>query len=179
MQFSTLFIAAFPLLALAAPTPSTIAYRQTQADIATAMNDWLHDTFLVSSFLDYAVSFGLPNSPPNLESNAMAALTSEMDELSHKMVLDNYFLTNTDTPNQAVMAASQVLTTGNPGPFLQVVYGLMDMSVTGNLADVATINAIRCSVVLPAIDAYSLAVAQALGAAEVVPASRPAACGGL
>ncbi|KAF4633883.1 hypothetical protein G7Y89_g4227 [Cudoniella acicularis] len=73
------------------------------------------------------------------------------------------------------MAASQVLTSGT---FQGVVDQLTDISNTGNLADIATINANRCANVLPAIDVYFAAVAQATGAQGVYQAIRPAACGG-
>ncbi|KAE8450698.1 hypothetical protein EG329_006043 [Mollisiaceae sp. DMI_Dod_QoI] len=174
MQYSTLLLTIFPLLALAAPAPSA-SKRQIQEDIMTAALNWQQDTGFVSSYLDYAVST-LPNSPPNLQTNGAQALAAEMNELSHKMVLDNFFITGTDTPNQDVINASNTLT---GGPFTTVVNLLGDISRTGNLDDIANINSGRCATVLPAIDVYFAAVAQALGTTGQLVAIRPLACGGI
>ncbi|KAF8850447.1 hypothetical protein BDZ45DRAFT_696768 [Acephala macrosclerotiorum] len=102
MQFSTLFVAVFPALALAAP--ATLSKRQFQAqpnlndDITMAAIAWFQDTGLVSSFLDFAVST-FPNPPPNLAVKAAQALGAELDELNHKTILDNFFINNTLAPN--------------------------------------------------------------------------------
>jgi hypothetical protein len=140
-----------------------------------AASAWLQDTGFVSSFLDFAVST-FPNPPTNLGPNAAQALGAELDELNHKTILDNFFV-NTLTPNQDVVNAYNVLVT--QGTFRQVVTGLADIAVTGNLADVATINANRCANVLPAIDVYFNAVAVATGQTSFSGAIRPAACGGV
>ena len=178
MQFSTSFLAVFPVLALAAP--ATLPKRQFPAqpnvneDITMAASAWLQDTGFVSSFLDFAVSTS-PNPPLNLVVNAAQALGAELDELNHKTILDNFFVNNTLTPNQDVVNAYNVLVT--QGTFRKVVNGLLDIAATGNLADVAAINANRCANVLPAIDVYFNAVSVATGQAGFVPAIRPAACG--
>jgi hypothetical protein len=178
MQFSTIFLAVLPALALAAP--ATLPKRQFPAqpnpneDITMAAGAWLQDTGFVSSFLDFAVST-FPNPPPNLAANAAQALGAELDEVNHKMILDNFFV-NTLTPNQDVVNACNVLVT--QGTFPAVVNRLIDIVATGNLTDVATINANRCANVLPAIDVYFHAVAIATGTG-FTPAIRPAACGGV
>ncbi|CZR63083.1 uncharacterized protein PAC_12980 [Phialocephala subalpina] len=178
MQFSTLFLAVFPALALAAP--ATLPKRQfpaqpnTNEDITMAAAAWFQDTFFVSTFFDYAVSTS-PNPPFNLGANAAQALSAELDELNHKTILDNFFV-NTTTPNPDVVNAYNVLVT--QGNFQQVVIGLADIATTGNLANVMTISTNRCAFVLPAIDVYFNAVAAATGQSLPL-AARPLACGGV
>jgi hypothetical protein len=178
MQYSALFLA-FATLALAAPTTMPKRQFPTQfnpkEDITAAAKAWLQDTASVSSFLDFATST-FPSSPPNLLSKGVFALNAEKDELDHKMILDNFFIFETRTPNEDVIEAFNILVT--EGKFQKVVDGLQDISTTGNLADVAIINKNRCKNVLPAIDVYFKAVAEATGQSEFVPAVRPAACGG-
>jgi hypothetical protein len=170
MYFSATLVALFPILALAAPSSNVRSKRQE--DIATAAANWLQDTGFVSSYLDVAATLA----PNDVLSNGALALAAEKDELNHKAILDNFFIFFTDTPNQAVVNAKAVLESGT---FQSVVDLLQDMSVTGNVADVITINTVRCSQVLPAIDQYFIAVAEATGQATFAPAIRPAACGGI
>lgn len=172
MQFSTRFLAVFPALTLAAP--ATLPKRQFPAwlnlneNITITASAWLQDTGFASSFLDFAIST-FPNPPPNL--------AAEFDEVNHKTTLNNFFVNNTLTPNQDVVNAYIALVT--QGHFQDVLNGLIDIAATGNLANVATINANRCANVLPAIDAYFNAVAVAMGQTGFVAAIRPAACGGV
>lgn len=179
MQFSTLFLASLPFLALAAP--ATLPKRQFPAqpnpneDITAAAAAWLQDTGFVSSFLDFATST-FPAAPPNLLANAASAVGAELDELNHKKILDAFFVTNAAVPNPDIVAANDVLV--NQFKFQMVVDGLMNITATGNLDIVAIINANRCANVLPAIDAYFNAVAVATGQPTFFPAIRPAACGG-
>ncbi|CZR55382.1 uncharacterized protein PAC_05269 [Phialocephala subalpina] len=98
MQFSTVFLAAFPLMALAAPSAPISSRQIPDPNITTAMFHWLQNTGFVSSLLDYAVST-FPNQPPNLQTNAAAALAAENDELSHKAILDNFLIYGTNAPN--------------------------------------------------------------------------------
>ncbi|KUJ24484.1 uncharacterized protein LY89DRAFT_713327 [Mollisia scopiformis] len=125
MQYSTILLAVFPIMALAAPT--TMSKRQINEDIMTAALNWQQDTGFVSSYLDYAVST-FPNQPPNLLSNGAQALAAEQNEVLHKQILDNYFIYFTDTPNQNVINANAVLTSGNPSTFMSVVNNLQDIS---------------------------------------------------
>lgn len=176
MQLSTIILAFFPALALTAP--AVLSERQFPAkfnpneDITAAAQAWLQDTATVSSFLEFSTSL-FPLSPPHLRSKATAALNAEKDELNHKSILDAFFIDKAKTPNQAVVDASNVLVSGT---FQLVVDKLQDISKTGNLNDVADINNDRCKNVLPAIDVYFKAVAEATGQKEFVPAVRPAAC---
>jgi hypothetical protein len=171
MHFSTAFVAVLPALALAAPTTS-LPKRQVNEDIATAAANWLQDTGFVSSYLDAAATLA----PADVLTNGVLALNAENDETNHKMILDNFFVLGTNAPNQAVANAKAILESGT---FQTVVNLLGDISQTGNLADVQAINNVRCSQVLPAIDQYFIAVAQALGQTTFAPAIRPAACGGV
>lgn len=171
MQLSTFFVTLLPVLALAAPSVA-IPKRQVQEDINTAMLNWLQDTGFVSSYLDAAASLA----PSDVLSDGALALAAENDELNHKAILDNFFIFETDTPDQNVINANTVLVT--EGHFQMVVDQLQDISVTGNLADIQAINWNRCTNVLPAIDAYFFAVSQVTGGV-FYPAIRPLACGGV
>lgn len=172
MHFSILFVTLFPILALAAPS-TAVPKRQVQEDITTAMLNWLQDTGFVSSYLDQAASLA----PSDVLADGALALAAENDERNHKAVLDNFFVFETDTPNQNVINANTTLITD--GNFESVVMLLEDISVTGNLADIMAINFVRCANVLPAIDAYFIAVAQATGSSFFSPAIRPLACAGI
>jgi hypothetical protein len=175
MQFYTILLGiSLPLLALSAPT-ERIAKRSLSTELNGAVAGWLQDTGFVSSFLDYAVST-FPTPPANLLANAAAALNAELDELSHKAILDSNFIF-VGPQNQAVINAYDVLVT--QGTFMQVVNGLRTIAATGDLSQVATINTVRCGQVLPAIDVYFAAVAEALGQTGAYAAIRPAACGGV
>ncbi|KAF8850807.1 hypothetical protein BDZ45DRAFT_184784, partial [Acephala macrosclerotiorum] len=101
------------------------------------------------------------------------ALSAEMDELNHKAILDSFFLVGTANDNQNVQDANNVLVGGS---FMGVVRILGEIVITGDLNKPAQINEFRCRDVLPAIDAYSLAVAVATGASEYSLAVRPLAC---
>ena len=53
------------------------------------------------------------------------------------------------------------------------------MQVANGLMDISTTNMVSCSLVLPTIDVYFAAVAEALGNQVVYTTVRPAACGGI
>ncbi|KAF8851308.1 hypothetical protein BDZ45DRAFT_696043 [Acephala macrosclerotiorum] len=155
----------FTVLAVAASVAETITpKRQVSETITAAANSWRNDTGTVSAFLDYAVSL-LPNSPSDFLEHAATALAAELDELTHKAVLDKFFLLNTTQPNHAVSDADSILVTD--GTFQYVVDSLTDISKTGRLVNVLSINAVRCTYVLPAIDTYLEQVAISIACADL------------
>jgi hypothetical protein len=172
MHYSTILLGLIPALAFAAPS-SAPAKRQSSPptidDIIAAQVLWQQDTQVVSNFLNYAAFL----STPDLLNYAQIALNAENDELTHKAVLDSLFVTG-GQPDAAVIGANNVLV--NQGTFQSVVNFLQDMVNTGNVADVQAINSNRCANVLPAIDAYFLAVAQELNTPFVLTAARPLVC---
>lgn len=119
-------------------TGAGVANGQTpsQADLATAVANWMADTSMVSDFL---------NRGPTIQNNvafkqaATVAFNAEVDELNHKAVIDAALGTD---PN--VIAANSTLATG--GAFQDVVDKLQLMSVQG-MAAVANVDLIiqnRC-----------------------------------
>ena len=126
---------------LAGPQTGTgagVANGQTpsQADLATAVSNWMADTSMVSDFL---------NRGPTIQNNvafkqaATVAFNAEVDELNHKAVIDAALGSD---PN--VVAANSTLATG--GAFQDVVDKLQLMSVQGMAAvgNIDLINQNRC-----------------------------------
>lgn len=168
MQFSTLVFSIMSLLTLDSP-PDAL-----QLELNNAVAAWQQDTGFIS-FLDYAAGLQ-PTFTLSLAffANAQAAFAAEIDELSHKAVLDSNFI-YIGLLNQAVINAYEILVT--QGTFMQIVNGLTDMANTRNLVQLAKINDVRRAQVSLAIDAYLVAVIQALGNPVVFTTMRPAACG--
>ena len=172
MKFSTAFFAtaafltSVPGFGLAAPTNSQ---RQAPSieDIANAANLWAQDTGKVSQFLNIASTL----SGSNFKDQAATALMSENNELTQKQVLDNAL-----GSNPSVQAANDILV--EQGTFANVVSLLQDMASNGasRVGDVETINNIRCTYVLPAIDAYFAAAAEVIQNGVQLEAVRPTAC---
>lgn len=98
---------------------------------------------------------GFLNSGPSIQDDAafkqaaLVAFNAEVDELTHKAVID---AANGQLPN--VQAANSTLATG--GAFQDVVDKLQIMSQQGKAAanNIDLINQNRCTNVLPNIDAY-------------------------
>jgi hypothetical protein len=137
-------------------TPST-------ADLATAVANWMADTSMVSDFMNRGASI---QNNVQFKQAATVAFNAEVDELTHKAIIDAAFGTD---PN--VVAANSTLATG--GAFQDVVDKLQQMSVQGRAAvgNIDLINQNRCvngmlsdsktfnnntktGSVLPNIDAY-------------------------
>ncbi|KAL8382259.1 hypothetical protein RB595_006175 [Gaeumannomyces hyphopodioides] len=128
-----------------------------------AVSAWRADTGKVSHFLDTATTFA----GEEYTQQAQIALDAELDELTHKKVLDQAL-----GGQPQVQAASNVLET--QGFFQQVVDVLRRMIRDGSATaarDVDVINRNRCVNVLPNIDAYFAAAGQ-----PQTRAVRPAAC---
>jgi hypothetical protein len=149
------------------------ALPQPKESITVTARNWLQDTKTVSSFLDYGVTF--PASlPPDILKNAAEALAAELDELTHKAMLDEYFINNTAEVNQKVYFANAVLVTG--GIFQFVVDSLKNIPETDNVSIVKDINVARCMWILPTIDVYFEQVAFATNQTVIELAFRPLAC---
>jgi hypothetical protein len=137
----------------------------------TAVNDWMRDTGVVSNFLN--IGKGLTDEQ-TFKNQAEIAHSAEVDELTHKNVLDQ-FLPN----NQNVKAANATLSNG---AFQLVVDQLQDMADNGisSAGGIDTINNDRCINVLPNIDTYLREATLAVGNGAAVQQSvRPAACGNI
>lgn len=121
-------------------------------------------------------------SPQQLQQQARGALAAENDELNHKAVLDQMFLTGARRNRDAtVRQANNVLDT--QGTFQFVVDGLQTLSRRGARmspgqvsAMIRAINRDRCPQVLPAIDAYMAAAAGAGQTGNALRAIRPSNC---
>lgn len=175
MQYSTTIaiLAALSNLALGAPLISRQSNPPSIQHIADAQNEWAADTSKVSQFLSAAENL----SPTDLVTQAATALANEKDELLHKMVLDNEFLSS----NPSVQQANDVLV--NQGKFQDVVNGLQDLADNGGsltsdevTSRIQTINQGRCTFVLPAIDTYFQASSSVLNNGLLTLANRPDNC---
>jgi hypothetical protein len=148
--------------------PAAVDARTAQA-LQLAMSNWATDTGVVSGFQDAAAGVA---DDGDFAATAAGAFAAEVDELKQKAVLDGVV---GDDPRVSV--ANLTLTNGS---FQSVVDNLQIMSVQGRgrLALVDAINSVRCTQILPSIDAYLVVAAEYIGdAAQQRRAARPAACG--
>lgn len=162
--------AAFALLpAFTAAGPMTT--RQTADDLLGAVQAWHDDTGAVSNFLNVAAA-GIITDNTDFMGAAAQAHGSEVDELTHKAVLDNFLA---PFAVESIITANTTLVTD--GNFQFVVDSLQTISEQGFAALflVDQINAIRCGNVLPAIDAYFAEIAATEGT-DALTAVRPFAC---
>ncbi|KAF2398713.1 hypothetical protein EJ06DRAFT_89258 [Trichodelitschia bisporula] len=139
--------------------------------INTAIDAWQRDTGVVTNFLNMGASF---TDDATFKNQALIAHSAEVDELTHKNVLDQFTAGNAN-----VQAANATLTSG---AFQLVVDRLFDMSVNGraDIAGIDQINKDRCVNVLPNIDTYLRESAQLIGGGQkVIQSVRPAACGNI
>jgi hypothetical protein len=126
--------------AVGAPTGTGagIANGQTPsaADLATAVSNWMADTSMVSDFMNRGASI---QNNVQFKQAATVAFNAEVDELTHKAIIDAAVGTD---PN--VIAANSTLATG--GAFQDVVNKLQQMSVQGRAAvgNIDLINQNRC-----------------------------------
>jgi hypothetical protein len=119
-------------------TGAGIANGQTPsaADLATAVANWMADTSMVSDFMNRGASI---QNNVQFKQAATVAFNAEVDELTHKAIIDAAVGT---TPN--VIAANSTLATG--GAFQDVVDKLQQMSTQGRAAvgNIDLINQNRC-----------------------------------
>lgn len=136
--------------------------------MSTAVSAWMRDTGVVSNFLDNGASY---NDESTFKNQALIAHSAEVDELTHKNVLDQ-FMPN----NKNVQMANGTLTNG---AFQLVVDQLQRMADEGRSAmdGIDIINKDRCVNVLPNIDMYMREAALTIGNGQGVQQSvRPSAC---
>jgi hypothetical protein len=119
-------------------TGAGIANGQTPsaADLATAVANWMADTSMVSDFMNRGASI---QNNVQFKQAATVAFNAEVDELTHKAIIDAALGTD---PN--VIAANSTLATG--GAFQDVVDKLQQMSTKGRAAvgNIDLINQNRC-----------------------------------
>jgi hypothetical protein len=150
--------------------PKSVNAQQAKA-LQSASDNWSSDTGTVSHFQDIGKSTAAGQS---FNSAANTAFLAEVDELTHKAILDQII-----GNDPQVSIANLTLTNG---VFQSVVNNLQIMSVQGkgkqNLID--TINSVRCTQILPSIDTYLAVAARVIGpGATLRKAIRPAACAGI
>ncbi|TID20679.1 hypothetical protein E2P81_ATG05308 [Venturia nashicola] len=142
---------------------------QDQAQLMqTAIDAWMRDTGVVSNFLNIGPNI---QDEQTFKNQAQIAHSAEVDELTHKAVLDQFM-----PDNQNVKAANSTLSNG---AFQLVVDRLDDMSRQGfsQKNGIDDINKDRCINVLPNIDTYMREGANTIGNGQVTQQSvRPAAC---
>lgn len=142
--------------------------QQTAILMQTAVDAWMRDTGVVSNFLN--IGGGLQDEQ-TFKNQALIAHSAEVDELTHKNVLDQNM-----PNNQNVQQANATLSNG---AFQLVVDQLRDMSLQGRAAvqGIDTINNDRCVNVLPNIDTYMREAALTIGNGQATQQSvRPQAC---
>ncbi|RDI80828.1 hypothetical protein Vi05172_g9156 [Venturia inaequalis] len=162
------FVPAQRAAASATGGPTGPIDERTKQAMQLAMSNWQTDTGIVSAFQNAG-----PNSMSAQEFKGIAdgAFKAEVDELSHKAVLDKVI-----GKDPRVSIANLTLTNG---AFQSVVDNLQIMSKQGttriNLID--TINQVRCVQILPSIDTYMLVAAEYIGQnVQQRRAVRPNAC---
>src|ERR1700753_2268335 len=136
--------------------------------IQTAVDAWQRDTGVVSNFLNMGQSW---TDEETFKNQALIAHSAEVDELTHKNVLDQF------VQNNNLAAANSTLSNG---AFQLVVDQLLIMATQGRKAigGIDLINKDRCVNVLPNIDTYFRESALNIGGGVPVQQSvRPAACG--
>lgn len=162
------FVPAQRAAASATGGPTGPIDERTKQAMQLAMSNWQTDTGIVSAFQNAG-----PNAMSAQEFKGIAdgAFKAEVDELSHKAVLDKVI-----GKDPRVSIANLTLTNG---AFQSVVDNLQIMSKQGttrvNLID--TINQVRCVQILPSIDTYMLVAAEYIGQnVQQRRAVRPNAC---
>jgi hypothetical protein len=131
--------------------------------VEIAVNSWRRDTGVVSNFLNKGQSF---TDNQTFKNQAFVAYSAEIDELSHKKVIDQYF-----SENQNIRKANATLS----GSFQLVVDQLFRMAIQGRQAidGIELINKDRCVNVLPSIDIY---FRESAAGSQVKTAIRPDTC---
>lgn len=128
-------------LSSATGAPATVSAQQAKT-LQQACDNWTKDTGIVSNFQNLGKTTAAGTA---FNSLANGAYVAEVDELTHKAILDGII-----GNDPSVSIANLTLTNG---VFQSVVDNLQIMSIQGkarvNLID--TINSVRCTQILPSI----------------------------
>lgn len=149
------------------PPVGSLDARTVQA-MQLAASNWFTDTGIVTLFQNNGP---ITANPDQFRGIADGAFKAEVDELTQKAVLDQVI-----GNDPRVSLANLTLTNG---VFQSVVDNLQIMSIQGQsrAALISTINSVRCTQILPAIDTYFLVAAEYIGDnAQQRRAIRPNAC---
>lgn len=150
-------------------TAGKVTNQQAVAALQAAADNWSFDTGMVSNFQN--TGKGLAGTAANFQAAANVAYNAEVDELTHKAILDQIIGNDPD-----VSIANQTLTNGC---FQSVVDNLQIMAASGPAQQtlIDNINAVRCTQILPSIDTYLAVAARVIGnGATLRTAIRPDAC---
>lgn len=162
----------FTPVSAAVPGASTVAKvtsAQAKAALQAAADNWSFDTGMVSN--NQNTGKGLANNAAAFQAQANIAYNAEVDELTHKAILDQIIGNDPD-----VSIANQTLTNGC---FQSVVDNLQIMAASGPAQQslIDDINNVRCTQILPSIDTYLAVAARVIGnGATLRTAIRPDAC---
>lgn len=149
------------------PPVGSLDARTIQA-MQLAASNWFTDTGIVTLFQNNGP---ITTDEDQFRGIADGAFKAEVDELTQKAVLDQVI-----GNDPRVSLANLTLTNG---VFQSVVDNLQIMSLQGQARSslISTINAVRCTQILPAIDTYFLVAAEYIGDnAQQRRAIRPNAC---
>lgn len=149
------------------PPVGSVDARTLQA-MQLAASNWFTDTGIVSLFQNNGP---ITADPDQFRGIADGAFKAEVDELTQKAVLDQVI-----GNDPRVSLANLTLTNG---VFQSVVDNLQIMSTQGQARAslISTINSVRCTQILPAIDTYFIVAAEYIGDnAQQRRAIRPNAC---
>lgn len=161
-----------PFVPLSAALPQATGAPQT-VDAATAQalqaaaDNWAFDTSQVSNFLNTGKSL----TGQQFNQGANIAYNAEVDELTHKAILDQIIGNDPD-----VSIANQTLTNG---VFQSVVNNLQIMADQGANTQqlIDAISSVRCTQILPSIDTYMAVAARVIGSGATLRTStRPDTC---
>lgn len=158
--------AALPVATGAATTVDAATAQALQA----AADNWSFDTSQVSNFLNTGKSL----TGNQFNQGANIAYNAEVDELTHKAILDSVIGNDPD-----VSIANQTLTNG---VFQSVVNNLQIMADQGANTQqlIDAISSVRCTQILPSIDTYMAVAARVIGSgATLRTAIRPDTCPGI
>lgn len=139
------------------------------AALQAAADNWSFDTGMVSN--NQNTGKALVNNAAKFQAQANIAYNAEVDELTHKAILDQIIGNDPD-----VSIANQTLTNGC---FQSVVDNLQIMANQGpsQAGLIDNINMVRCTQILPSIDTYLAVAARVIGnGATLRTAIRPDAC---
>ncbi|KIW08758.1 uncharacterized protein PV09_00696 [Verruconis gallopava] len=156
-------------LAIATGAPTSVDASTAQA-LQAAADNWSFDTAQVSNFLNTGKSL----TGQQFNQGANIAYNAEVDELTHKAILDSVIGNDPD-----VSIANQTLTNG---VFQSVVNNLQIMADQGANTQqlIDFISNVRCTQILPSIDTYMAVAARVIGSgATLRTAIRPDTCPGI
>ncbi|TID24914.1 hypothetical protein E2P81_ATG04021 [Venturia nashicola] len=150
-------------------TAAKVTNQQAIAALQAAADNWSFDTGMVSN--NQNTGKALANNAAKFQAQANIAYNAEVDELTHKAILDQIIGNDPD-----VSIANQTLTNGC---FQSVVDNLQIMANQGpsQASLIDDINKVRCTQILPSIDTYLAVAARVIGpGATLRTAIRPDAC---